>query len=211
MTIRDVQCLDQDFFLPVNILAVAKSLVGKILVSNIDSEMTAGRIVEVEAYKAPEDKASHAHANKKTKRTEVMFRKGGCSYVYLCYGIHNMLNVVSAPEGIAHAILIRAIEPLEGLSTMKRRRGLENERLLCNGPGKVCQAFGISRQQNACALWDNRSNVWIGNAPDIMHSKIDAGPRVGVAYAQECAYWPWRFKIKGSQWSSPPDLVKYTH
>lgn len=191
-----------------NILEIAQFLLGKFLISQINGNKCVTKIVETEAYKAPEDKGSHAYNNKRTKRTEVMFHRGGISYVYLCYGIHNMLNVVTAAEGQAHAILVRAVEPISGVDYIKKRRGTTGNQLT-NGPGKVCQALGITREHNGINLWDTKSLVYICENKLVPNENILTGPRVGIAYAQECAHWPWRFRIRNNPWTSKPDEVVY--
>lgn len=189
-------------------LYLAKYLLGKILISKIDGKECVTRIVETEAYKAPEDKGSHAYNNKRTSRTEVMFHSGGISYVYLCYGIHNMLNVVTGPVDEAHAILIRAVEPLSGLELMRERRNSPMKQLT-NGPGKLSKALGITRSHNNLDLCDMDSPIYLCDHTDIPQHQILEGPRVGIAYAEECALWPWRFRIKDNPWTSLPDKVVY--
>ncbi|MBT8190111.1 MAG: DNA-3-methyladenine glycosylase [Bacteroidia bacterium] len=192
-----------------NILELAEFFLGKIIVSNVGNTRTIARIVETEAYRAPDDKGSHAFGNKKTERTKTMFQAGGVSYVYLCYGLHNMLNIVSGDINEAHAILIRAVEPLEGLETMTvRRQGVSNYNLT-NGPGKLCQALGITRDQNSVRLYTKDSPIYIVKGVDIPESEIIRSPRVGISYAQECAHWPWRFRIKNNPWTSKPETVRY--
>lgn len=171
-------------------------LLGKLIISKIDDTPIISRIVETEAYKAPEDKASHAYGNKLTQRTAPMFEAGGISYVYLCYGIHNMLNVVTGPQGMAHAILIRAIEPLEGLDHIYKRRGQKPLKQIANGPGKLCKALGIDRSHNTMNLCDPQSLIHLGDAPCIKKEDIICSPRVGIDYAEECKDWPWRFRVK---------------
>jgi DNA-3-methyladenine glycosylase len=190
-------------------VSIAKQLLNQLLISNVDNGYIAARIVETEAYKAPFDKASHAYQNKYTERTKYMFGKAGTAYVYLCYGIHNMLNVVSGPQGKAHAILIRAIEPIIGKSIMMQRRRTKNEVDLCNGPGKLCRALGIGSMHNSIDLCNTDSPVWIASSERIDESEIIGSPRVGISYAEECALWPWRFRIKSNKWTSKPDRVSY--
>ncbi len=189
---------------------VAKYLLGKYLISTIDNNEIICRIVETEAYRAPEDKASHAYQNKKTERTKFMFEKAGISYVYLCYGIHHMLNVVTGPKGYAHAVLIRAVEPLTGIDHILQRRNITLSAKLTNGPGKLCHALGIRYQyHNAIHLCDKSSMLWLADNDSIDKHQILSGPRVGVAYAEESAHWPWRYQIKDNNWTSSPMLVNY--
>ncbi len=187
---------------------LARHLLGKLLISQIDGQECVTRIVETEAYKAPEDKGSHAYNNKRTKRTEVMYHSGGSSYVYLCYGIHNMLNVVTGPEDQAHAVLIRAVEPLSGWEVMRNRRQAPDKQLT-NGPGKLCKALGITRAHNKIDLCDKDSPIYLCDQSAIPQQQILEGLRVGIAYAEECAHWPWRFRIKDNHWTSIPDVVVY--
>lgn len=201
--------LDLGIFRTEDILALAKSLLGKSLISHSGGKRTAGKIVELEAYKAPEDKASHAYGNKRTPRTSVMFGPPGHAYVYLCYGIHRMFNIVSGPEGTAHAILVRALEPLEGIDHMIKRRKKSDITSLCNGPGKLCQAMDIGLHYNGSSIMDPDNALWLADGPAINKSDIHCSPRVGIAYAEECAHWPWRFKIRNNPFCSLPDEVRY--
>lgn len=201
--------LKREFYLDTDPVCLARELLGKILCSHVEGSYCEGVIVETEAYKAPEDKASHAYGNRLTERTSTMFGEGGRCYIYLCYGIHEMFNIVSAPENIAHAILIRAIEPLEGLETMRKRRGrIKEDKNLGNGPGKLCKAMGISRNLNGQILYHKNSLLSIRD-PGPSAINILAGPRVGIAYAGECANWPWRFRIKDNPYTSLPDNPEY--
>ncbi len=183
---------------------VAKDLLGKYLVTRFDGQLTAGKIVETEAYRAPDDRACHAFGNRRTARTEVMFSEGGRAYIYLCYGIHHLFNVVTGPEGMAHAVLIRAVEPVDNLELMLARRGLPRlERKLTAGPGALSQALGISTLHSGLSLLDPASPVWLEDRGEVVFDKnIVASPRVGVGFAGECAGWPWRFRIEGSAWTS---------
>ncbi len=195
------------FYLRDDVVAVARDLLGKVLISCFDGVRTAGIITEVEAYRAPDDRACHAYGNRRTARTEVMFRAGGCAYIYLCYGLHHLFNVVTGPEGIAHAVLIRAIEPLEGLPHMCARRNypapehlsMRQRRALTTGPGAMAQAMGFHTRQSGISLTDSRSPVWVEDSDiNLDREAIACGPRIGVAYAGECAHWPWRFWIRDS-------------
>lgn len=194
-----------------DVLALSRDLLGKYLVSNIDGKKSAGIIVETEAYRAPDDKACHAYLNKRTPRTETMFAIGGTAYVYICYGIHNLFNIVTGPEGIAHAVLIRAIEPIDGLGIMAKRRNMPLTRKeSCNGPGKFTRCMGIIKEHNAVDLTSTKSPLWIEDRNYAVSStNIIAGPRVGMSTAQESSNWPWRFRIKGNKWTSKPDKVHY--
>ncbi len=181
-----------------DVLRVAQELLGQILVTRFDGVRTAGRITEVEAYRAPDDRACHAWNNRRTPRTEVMFQVGGRAYIYLCYGIHHLFNVVTGPEGAAHAVLVRAVEPVEGLDCMlERRRAKRAGPALTTGPGALAQALGLHTRFSGQSLLAPDSPVWIepGEAP----RTIASGPRIGVDYAGECAAWPWRFWAADSQ------------
>lgn len=201
------QRLSLDFYLRTDVVQVARELLGKVLVTEFEGLRTAGRITEVEAYRAPDDRACHAWGNRRTKRTEVMFMEGGRAYIYLCYGIHHMFNVVTAPEGMAHAVLIRAIEPLEGIETMMQRRqnkgtGKGNkpkETKLSTGPGSLAQALGLHTSGTGQGFFDPGTPVWIeDHGFPVPEGSVAAGPRIGVDYAGICATWPWRFWLKNS-------------
>lgn len=197
--------LDESFYLRADALTISRELLGKVLVSDLkDEPKTSGRIVETEAYIAPEDKASHAYNYKKTKRTKTMFMSGSTAYVYLCYGIHAMFNVITHQEGTPHAILVRAIEPMEGIDTMLQRRNRsKKERTLTAGPGCVSQALGITTKLNTCSVLGDQ--VWIeDNGDKISADNIQATPRVGIPSAGEYKDKPWRFKVKGTKWTSKP-------
>ncbi|HNE29436.1 MAG: DNA-3-methyladenine glycosylase [Saprospiraceae bacterium] len=190
--------LDAAFYQRHDVLAIAQELLGQILVTQFDGLRTSGRITEVEAYRAPDDRACHAWNNRRTPRTEIMFQAGGRAYIYLCYGIHHLFNVVTGPEGAAQAVLVRAIEPLEGLEHMlERRRSKQLTTTLTTGPGALTQALGLYTRFNGQSLLAPDSPVWIekSEAP----SRIASGPRIGVDYAGECAAWPWRFWLPESQ------------
>lgn len=186
--------ISPSFFRHSDPLPIARSLIGHYILSEKEGRLTGGRIVETEAYKAPEDKACHAHLNRRTQRTRVMFEEGGTIYVYLCYGIHHLLNIVTGSSGMAHAILIRAIDPLIGTEVMAARRSDRPRKEWTNGPGKLTQALGITIEDNAESLFSSSAPLRILRPPD--HSPtadIVAAPRIGVDYAEECAAWPWRF------------------
>ncbi len=196
--------LPKSFYLSEDVVQVAKDLLGKVIHTNIDGQYTSGRIVETEAYRAPDDKACHAYNDRRTKRTETMFADGGVAYIYLCYGIHHLFNVVTAPRDVAHAVLIRGIEPIDGMDIMLQRRGKsELARSLTAGPGSLSAAMGIRKSLTGTSLYDATSAIYITEAHPTPPDQIIASPRVGVIYAEECAAWPWRFRIKESKWTSP--------
>ena len=185
-----------------NILDIAQSLLGKILYTNFSNKLTGGMIVEVEAYLGATDKACHSYNNKRTKRTEVMFESGGISYVYLCYGMHYLFNVVVGEKNNPCAILIRAIEPIDGVKMMlKRRNFTQLKNNLTNGPGKLTQSLGITSKENQQSLIDTL--VWIEDHNiKIMKKDILSSSRIGVDYAGQDAKLPYRFYIKNNQWVS---------
>lgn len=190
------------FYQRPDVIQIGQELLGLHLFTFFDGCLTGGKIVETESYKGAEDKACHAYKNRRTPRTEVMFAKGGVAYVYLCYGMHHLFNIVTHEEGTPHAILIRAIEPLYGVETMlKRRKKQKVERPLTAGPGALSQALGIQRAHTGESLAGN--SIWLEdvNGPT-KADQIIASPRVGIAYAEEHATLPWRFRIKGSAWTS---------
>lgn len=204
--------LPLEFYTQTDVVQIARDLLGMVLVTEFEGKRTSGRITETEAYRAPEDRASHAFGNRRTTRTETMFQTGGRTYIYLCYGIHHLFNVVTGPEDMAHAVLIRAIEPLEGLNIMQARRGrvsTPNQRTihnpkkidirLTNGPGTLAQALGITSAFNGQSLLSSDGPIWIeASDSKILADEIASGPRIGVDYAGECASWPWRFWLKNS-------------
>ncbi len=190
------------FYQQENVCNVAQALLGKHLFTRMDrTHLTGGIIVETEAYAGPEDRASHAFANRRTPRTEVMFGRAGRAYVYLCYGMHALFNVVTNRAGTPHAVLIRAIEPTTGIETMLARRNRKNlDPSLTAGPACLTQALAIDTAHNGESLLGNR--IWIGDAPSLTPERIRASPRVGVDYAGAHANRPWRFRVKDSIWTS---------
>jgi DNA-3-methyladenine glycosylase len=194
--------LPRGFYTRGDTLALARELLGKLLVVPAPTgERVSGRIVEVEAYCGVGDRASHAYGGRRTPRTETMYREGGAAYVYFVYGMHHQFNVVTGPEGVPHAVLVRAVEPAEGVGWMRRRRPARAERELTNGPGKLCQALGIERSYNGADLLDSR--VWIEDAgASPSDEEVAAGARIGVAYAGADALQPWRCWVKGSEYVS---------
>ncbi len=193
--------LGLDFYLRNDVVSLSKELLGKLLCTNVDGHITKAIIVETEAYKAPEDRACHAHGNKLTPRTEPMYRAGGIAYVYTCYGIHQLFNIISGERGFAHPILIRGVEPIEGIDLMLQRR--KQEKLTKNiaaGPGLVVVAMGIKKSQNGISLLENE--IWIEDATPIAEKNIIASPRVGMNFEGPYKLIPWRFKILNNQYVS---------
>ncbi len=194
-----------------DVVMIAQRLLGATLSTHIDGVRTSGIIVETEAYKAPEDKGSHAYGNKRTKRTETLFAKAGTAYVYLCYGIHHLFNIVTGPEDIAHAVLVRAVEPNVGLEEIKKRRSVEGAKYqLTNGPGKLSKALAIITKYNGYDLLSKDDMISINLCDNATpKSRIIASPRVGIGYAEEDAILPWRFRVKDNPWTSLPHEVSY--
>lgn len=194
--------LPKEFYLREDVLKISKELLGKFLYTDIEGKITGGMITETEAYMAPEDKASHAYGGRRTNRTEIFYAQGGISYVYLCYGIHYLFNVVTNKNEIPHAILIRAVEPVEGIDVMLTRRNkIKVEPSLSCGPGAMSQALGINKSHNNLDLLGDV--IWIeDHGIQIAGKDILKGPRIGVDYAAEYAKKPWRFGIKGNKWVS---------
>ncbi|MEO1021027.1 MAG: DNA-3-methyladenine glycosylase [Bacteroidota bacterium] len=187
-----------------DVVLIAKELLGKVLCTCIDGEFTSGIIVETEAYDGRTDKACHAHIHGNTNRTKVMFGAPGFAYVYLCYGIHHLFNIVTNAEGMADAVLVRAIEPLEGIPVMLRRRNQVNvQRSTGGGPGIVSQALGISTNTHYGTHLAGPT-IWIEDRQRVIAADdIIASPRVGVDYAGDDAFLPWRFRIKDNGFTSP--------
>jgi DNA-3-methyladenine glycosylase len=193
--------LQEDFYQRKNVDKIARQLLGKGLFTNIDNVLTGGIIVETEAYSWKE-RGSHAYGGRMTNRNAIMFAKGGHSYVYLCYGMHHLFNVVTNASGVADAVLIRAIEPLAGITEMNIRRGkLSNAFHLTSGPGKLTKALGIDRTLNGKSLMENE--VWLENLGiRIPPARIVTTARIGIDYAGADAKLPWRFAIADSRWVS---------
>ncbi len=194
--------LPESFYTRKDVVKIAKELLGKVLVTNFDGLYTAGMIVETEAYAGAADKASHAHGGRRTNRTEVMYKSGGAAYVYLCYGIHHLFNVVTNLQDVPHAILVRAVEPLDGIDVMLYRRKKEKaEPSLTAGPGALSVALGISTQHTGLLL--SGPHIYIEDRGIKIRPKdILAATRVGVAYAMDDALRPYRFYLGDNPWVS---------
>ena len=188
-----------------DVIAISKDLIGKYLLTCIDGVTTGGYIVETEAYKGIIDRASHAYGNRKTPRTQTMFMQGGISYVYLCYGIHEMFNIVTSAEGQPHAVLVRAINPTDGIEEMLLRRNMPALKPnITAGPGSVAKALGISRKINAFSLQSD--TIWLEDRGLTCADEMIASvPRIGVSYAKEDALLPYRFYAKGNVYVSKPN------
>jgi DNA-3-methyladenine glycosylase len=191
--------LDLSFYQDTKVIRVATSLLGKTLYTRVNGKTTSGTIVETEAYSHIE-RGCHAYDNRKTRRNEVMFREGGHAYVYLCYGIHHLFNVVTNTSGVGDAVLIRALEPKAGLKVMAARMGVESTNRITSGPGKLAKAMGIDLSLNGANL--SGPKVWIEEGMKVGRSSIQVTTRVGIDYAGDDARLPWRFVIKGNPWVS---------
>jgi DNA-3-methyladenine glycosylase len=197
--------LPYSFYLEEDVNQLATALLGKQLFTMIDGELTGGTIVETEAYKGVNDKASHAYGGRFTNRTKTMYEAGGVAYVYLCYGIHSLFNVVTAAADTPHAVLIRGLEPTVGLDIMLRRRNMSALKPnLTAGPGALAKALGIDRTLNGKDLAGEE--IWLeDNQIYYKPEEIVAAPRVGVAYAADHALLPWRYYLKGNKFVSKPN------
>lgn len=197
--------LSYSFYQQNDVLSLAQQLLGKQLFTLIDGELTGGTIVETEAYNGITDKASHAYGGRFTPRTSTMYEQGGVSYVYLCYGIHHLFNVVTGAKNNPHAVLIRGLEPIEGLATMLQRRGMQTlAPRVTAGPGALAKALGIDKNLNAKDLLGEE--IWIeDNGIHLNETQIIASPRIGVDYAGDHALLPWRFYVKGNKYVSKPN------
>lgn len=176
---------------------VARGLLGRVLVSDVAGRRTAGRIVEVEAYVGPHDPACHAYGLRRTTRTEPLYGRPGTAYVYFTYGMHWCLNAVTESEDFPAAVLIRALEPLQGLDTMRERRATDDGRVLCKGPARLCEALGVTGALNRVSLQRGALRILEGTRP--RNTDIVAGPRIGITQARD---WPLRFYLKDSPWVS---------
>ena len=188
--------LKKSFYLSEDVVAIAKSLLGKYLFTNIDNKgITSGIITETEAYAGIIDKASHAYGDRRTVRTEIMYMEGGVAYVYLCYGIHSLFNIVTNKKDIPHAVLIRRIKPVDGMDIMLKRNGKKtiNDKAGI-GPGNVTKLLGIHYSHTGLSLQSNE--IWLEDKNlKVQEKNIIVGPRVGVDYAGKDAKLPYRFQI----------------
>jgi DNA-3-methyladenine glycosylase len=193
--------LDRDFYLRQDVVLIARELLGKVLVTNFDGRRTGGIITETEAYNGVTDRASHAYGGRRTERTEIMYHIGGTAYVYLCYGVHSLFNIVSNSEGIPDAILIRGIKPTEGIPLILKRCGKTGlTKDITNGPGKVSKALGIHFKETGLDLATGtnkpRNTIWVEDQGIVINPlDIKVTPRIGINYAGEDALLPYRFVI----------------
>ncbi len=193
--IKDINAykLPLDFYQNDNVVEVAKSLLGKKLITSINGFVAGGYITETEAYDASE-KGCHAYNNKRTKRTEILFDYGGKAYVYLCYGIHYLFNVVTGKKDHGCAVLIRGIHPTIGIDIIEKRRNQNMNKNICDGPGKVAQALSINKSFYGIDLQED--TIWIEEGIQVRNKDILTTPRIGIDYAEKDALLPWRFLIK---------------
>ena len=194
--------ITREFYTRPNVLTVARDLLGtRLVVPTPDGDRVSGIIVETEAYRAPQDRASHAYGGRRTRRTETMYSLGGTAYVYFVYGMYHQFNVVTNVADVPHAVLVRALEPVEGVELMRRRRGGVAPLDLTSGPCKLCIALGIDRSHDKADLLGDR--VWLEEGPArIAPSAIASGPRIGIDYAGEWAAKPWRFWLRDNRFVS---------
>jgi DNA-3-methyladenine glycosylase len=199
MQISSFSPLLREFYTREDVVQIARDLLGKVVYTSFNSELTAGIINETEAYAGVTDRASHAYNNRRTNRTEIMYLNGGTAYVYLCYGIHSLFNIVTSVIDNPHAVLIRGIEPLHGIEIMKMRSGknrIESRNGI--GPGNVSKLLGINVIHTGLDLCNNepgKSKIWLQDEGiKIPENEIITGPRIGIAYAAEDAFLPFRFQ-----------------
>jgi DNA-3-methyladenine glycosylase len=195
--------LDRAFFSNPDVVGIAEALLGKIICTKIDGQYCEAMITETEAYAGTNDKACHAHMGRYTKRTATMYEEGGTAYIYLCYGIHHLFNIVTNRHGNADAVLIRAIEPIEGTDSMLKRRNAKILKpSLFSGPGKLTKALGINKSFNATDLV-NSEEIFIVDGNKKINDIVKT-TRIGIDYAGEDAFLPWRFYISGNKFISQP-------
>ena len=193
--------LDREFFTRKNTLQIAGDLLGKLLVvPAVDGRRVSGMIVETEAYLGELDKAAHSFGGRRTARNEITYAEGGHVYVFFVYGMYYQLNLVTGLADHPHVVLVRAVEPVEGIEVMRERRGAMKDVNLTSGPGKLCIAFGITRELNGEDLEGER--IWVEKYREIKKSEVSSGPRVGIDYAEEFVHEPWRFWIEGNSYVS---------
>jgi len=186
--------LERSFYTRQDVVQIARELIGKVVYTKFNDEITAGIIIETEAYEGVTDRASHAYGNRRTSRTEVMYASGGVAYVYLCYGVHSLFNIVTNKQGTPHAVLIRGIYPLEGLDVMKKRADRPYLRKGSgSGPGNVSKLLGIHYSHSGADLLGD--DIWLEDNGFVFNGQILSGTRIGVNYAGKDALLPYRFWI----------------
>jgi DNA-3-methyladenine glycosylase len=205
------KALPQSFYTDHDVSELAPKLLGCYIHTNIDNVQTSSIIVETEAYRGADDKGCHAYRHGFTPKTRSMFKQGGHAYVYICYGMHRMFNIVAGNEGQGDAVLIRAVEPILGFDTMLSRRNMTVlHPTVTNGPGKVAAAMGIDMAMDGISITDMDSPIWVEKGENELHYDIVTSPRIGMSkYVAECSHWHWRFYIKGNKWVSKPLSVNY--
>jgi len=195
--------LKRSFYLREDTIEIARDLLGKlIVVPDENGRRVSGMIVETEAYLGTTDRAAHSYNGRRTPRNEVTYGKGGHVYVFFIYGMYYQLNVVTGKVDQPHVVLIRAIEPVEGIETMRERRGAMKDRNLTSGPGKLCIALNIDRSLNGEDLLAKK--IWLEDHRTFHEDQIATGKRIGIDYAAEDAEKPWRFWVKGNEFISKP-------
>jgi len=195
----EIMKLPRDFY-EQDTITVARKLLGKYFVRRTEEGETVGKIVEVEAYIGPHDKAAHTFGGRRTSRNEVAYGPGGFAYVYLIYGMYYCLNIVTSVVDKPEVVLIRALEPVDGLELMKKRRKTDKVKNLCNGPGKLCMAMDITRADNGADFCGDR--LFLLDNQEVPEEKILATPRINIDYAEEAKDYPWRFIIKDNEFVS---------
>ncbi|NOT48852.1 MAG: DNA-3-methyladenine glycosylase [Acidobacteria bacterium] len=199
--VKNEKRITRKFFLREDTVRVARDLLGKLLVvPDGDGNRVSGMIVEVEAYLGVGDKAAHSYGGRRTARNEVTYGIGGKAYVFFIYGMYFQLNFVSGPSDHPHVVLIRAVEPVEGIEKMRMRRGKMNDHNLTSGPGKLCIALAVDRDLNGADLTSHK--IWIEEYRKISDEEIAVGKRIGIDYAGEDADRPWRFWVRDSKFVS---------
>lgn len=183
-----------------DVLTVAEEILGKTLVHKTKEGVAKGKIVEVEAYNGLCDKAAHSYQNLRTERTKIQYGQGGYAYVYLIYGMHICMNIVTNRKNLPEVLLLRALEPVEGIDLMKKRRRTDNLKNLCSGPGKLSQAMGITRENYGEDLCGD--NFYLEDAPVLAPEEIRRTKRINIDYAEEAADFLWRFSVKGNPYVS---------
>lgn len=195
--------MGQDFWENNDVLAISRELIGCELYTSFGDRETSGIIVETEAYRGRDDKACHAYGGRRTARTEVLYEAPGRAYIYLCYGVHHLMNFVCGREGTADAVLIRAVEPRIGREVMAERRGINTaDRNISNGPGKLSEALGIHTKYSGISVTKPESPLKCYKLHNIPPFNIDTSKRIGIKYAEECKDWLWRFTMRGNKYIS---------
>lgn len=196
--------LSREWFQTTDTIAAARDVLGKLLVVPSEKgERISGMIVEVEAYCGIDDRGAHSHGGRRTARNEVTYGEGGHAYVFFVYGMYYQLNLVLGPVDHPHVLLIRAVEPIEGIETMRARRGQMKDTNLTSGPGKLCIAYGIDRSYNGEDLVGG-DRIRVENYRSFTSQEIAVGKRIGIDYAGEDADLPWRFWVSGNPHVSRP-------